>query len=137
MVEVIFKVFSPRRKPSLMRELYCGCVLFRILYYERGYCEINKMKLQWVCYRLYPFILLDNKKKGLDNLSSGCIPHWVNHVYLCLYSNVYLLCFISAFFLFYFSMILFFLTTCIRKKSNLQEKRVPGSSGRNGGRWKV
>jgi hypothetical protein len=30
-----------------------------------------------------------------------------------------------------------FLTTGIRVKGNSQEKRVPGSSGSNGGRWKV
>jgi hypothetical protein len=47
-------------------------------------------------------------KKGLDNLSGGCSPHWVNHVYLCLYCIVYILCFISTFVLFYFSTILFF-----------------------------
>jgi hypothetical protein len=55
-----------------MRELYCSCVLLRILYYERGHCERKKRKLQWVCCRLYPFILLDNKKEGPGNLSSGC-----------------------------------------------------------------
>jgi hypothetical protein len=49
-----------------MRELYCGCVLSRILYSERGDCERKKRKLQWVCCRLYPFILLDNKRKDLE-----------------------------------------------------------------------
>jgi hypothetical protein len=91
-----------------MRELYCGCVLSRILYSERGDCERKKRKLQWVCCRLYPFILLDNKKEGPGNFSGGRSPHWVNHVYLCLYCIVYLLCFISTFVLFYFSVILFF-----------------------------
>jgi hypothetical protein len=94
MVEVIFRVFCCRRKPSLMRELYCGYVLSRMLYSES-------------C-RLYPFIFLDNKKEGPGNFSSGCSPHWVNHVFMCLYCVVYLLCFISAFFLFYFFVILFF-----------------------------
>jgi hypothetical protein len=28
---------------------------------------------------------LDNKKEGPGNFSGGCSPHWVNHVYLCLY----------------------------------------------------
>jgi hypothetical protein len=40
-------------------------------------------------------------KEGPRNFSGGHIPHWVNHVYLCLYYIVYILCFISAF-LFYF-----------------------------------
>jgi hypothetical protein len=30
-----------------------------------------------------------------------------------------------------------FFKTGIREKGNSLEKRVPGSSGRNGGRWKV
>jgi hypothetical protein len=30
-----------------------------------------------------------------------------------------------------------FITIGIREKCNSQEKRVPGSSGSNGGRWKV
>jgi hypothetical protein len=63
---------------------------------------------KWVCCRLYPFILLDNKKEGPANFSGGRSPHWVNHVYMCLYCIVYLLCFISTFVLFYFSVILFF-----------------------------
>jgi hypothetical protein len=92
-----------------MRELYCGYVLLRIFYFERGDYERKKMKLQRVCYRLYPFILLDNKKEGPENLSGGHIPHWVNHVYLCLYCIMYLLYFICSFFiLFYCSAILFF-----------------------------
>jgi hypothetical protein len=93
-----------------MRELYCGCALSLLLYFERGYYERKKRKLQWVCCRLYPFILLDNKKEGPGNFSGGRIPHWVNHIYLCLYCIVYLLCFISTFVLFYFSTILFVLT---------------------------
>jgi hypothetical protein len=47
-------------------------------------------------------------KEGPINFSGGCSPHWVNHVYLCLYFIVYLMCFISYFFLFYCSAILFF-----------------------------
>jgi hypothetical protein len=93
-----------------MRELYCGCVSFRILYSRRGDCESKKRKLEWVCCRLYPFILLDNKKEGPANFSGGRSPHWVNHVYLCLYCIVYLLCFISTFVLFYFSSDPVFLT---------------------------
>jgi hypothetical protein len=106
----------------------------RILYSERGDCERKKRKLQRVCFRLYPFILLDNKKEGPDNFFGGCSPHWVNHVYLCLYCIVYLLCFISAFYFILLLCDLVFLTTGIRAKGNLQEKRVLGSSGSNGGR---
>jgi hypothetical protein len=92
-----------------MRELYCDCVSLRIFYSERGDCERKKRELQRVCYRLYPFILLDNKSEGPSNFSGGRSPHWMNHIYLCLYCIVYLLYFISAFvFLFYCSMILFF-----------------------------
>jgi hypothetical protein len=46
--------------------------------------------------------------EGPGNFSGGNIPHWVNHVYLCLYCIVYLMCFISTFVLFYFSVNLFF-----------------------------
>jgi hypothetical protein len=120
-----------------MREMYCGYVSLRILYSERGDCERKKRKLQWVCCRLYPFICWIIIKEGPGNFSGGRSPHWVNHVYLCLYCIVYLLCFISAFVLFYCSCDPVFLTTGIRVKGNSQEKRVPGSSGSNGGRWKV
>jgi hypothetical protein len=91
-----------------MRQLYCDYVSLQILYFDRGVCERKKMKLQWVCCRLYPFILLDNKKEGSSNFSGGCIPHWMNHVYPCLYIIVYIFCFISAFVLFYFLVIIFF-----------------------------
>jgi hypothetical protein len=47
-------------------------------------------------------------KKGPNNFSTGCSTHWVNHVYLCLYCIVYLVCFIFAFVLFYCSAIMFF-----------------------------
>ena len=57
---------------------------------------------------LYPFICWIIIKEGPGNFSSGCSPHWVNHVYLCLYCIVYFLCFISTFILFYFSAIMFF-----------------------------
>jgi hypothetical protein len=97
MVEVMFRFFSPRRKPSFMREMYCGYVSFRILYFERGDREIKKKKLQCVCCRLYPFILLDNKKEGHGNFSGGHSPHLVKHVYMCLYFILYILCFISSF----------------------------------------
>jgi hypothetical protein len=49
-------------------------------------------------------------KEGLGNFFGGRSPHWVNHVYLSLYCMMYLMCFISAFVLFYCSAILFFLT---------------------------
>ena len=120
-----------------MRELYCGCVLSRILYSERGYCEIMKRKLHWLSCRLYPLIFLYNKKEGPDNFSSGRSPHWVNHVYLCLYCIVYLMCFISAFFFILFLCDPIFITTGTREKGNSQEKRVSSSSGNNGRRWKV
>jgi hypothetical protein len=60
----------------------------------------------------------------------------VNHVYLFLYCIVYLLCFIFAFYFILFLCDLVFLTIGIKAKGNLQEKRVLGSSGRNGRRWK-
>jgi hypothetical protein len=47
-------------------------------------------------------------KEGPRNLFGGCSPHWVNHVYMCLYCIMYILCFISSFVLLYFSAILFF-----------------------------
>jgi hypothetical protein len=72
-------------------ELYCSCVLSQILFFERGDCERKKRKLQQVCCKLYRFILMDNKKEGPGNLSGGHIPHWVNHVYSCLYCIMYLL----------------------------------------------
>jgi hypothetical protein len=75
MVEVTFRVFFPRRKPSFMRELYCDYVLSQLLYYERGYFEMNKWNSQQVCCRLHPFVLLDNNKEGPDNFSGGCSPN--------------------------------------------------------------
>ena len=60
------------------------------------------------CCRLYPFICWIIIKKGPGNFSGGRSPHWVNHVNLCLSCIVYLLCFVSAFVLFYCSAVLFF-----------------------------
>jgi hypothetical protein len=73
------------------------------LYSEIGDCERKKRKLQRVCCRLYPFICWIIIKEGPGNFSGGRSPHWVNHVNLCLYCIVYLLCFDSAFVLFYCS----------------------------------
>jgi hypothetical protein len=56
------------------------------------------------CCRLYPFICWIIIKKGPGNFSGGRSPHWVNHVNMCLYCIVYLLCFV----LFYCSAVLFF-----------------------------
>ena len=105
---IYVRVFFPRRKPSFMKELYCGYVSLQILYSERGYCERKKRNLQRVCCMLYPFICWIIKKEGPDNFSSGCSPHWVNHIYLCIYCIVYLLYLIYAFVLFYCSTVLFF-----------------------------
>ena len=88
-------------------------------------------------YRLHPFICWIIIKEGPGNFSGGCSPHWVNHVNLCLSCIVCLLCFC---FCICFILLLHgpvFLTIGIREKGNSQEKRVPGSSGRNVGRWKV
>jgi hypothetical protein len=57
--------------------------------------------------RLYPFICWIIIKEGPANFSGGRSPHWVNHVNTCLYCIVYLLCFVSAFVLFYCSVVLF------------------------------
>ena len=37
-----------------------------VYYFERGDYERVKRELQWMCYRLYPFILLNKIKKGLE-----------------------------------------------------------------------
>ena len=58
--------------------------------------------------RLYPFICWIIIKEGPYNFSGGHIPHWVNHVNLCLYCIVYLMCFVFAFVLFYCFTVLFF-----------------------------
>ena len=42
-------------------------------FYERGDYERVKRKLHWMCCRLYPFILLDKIKKGLE-ISSWMWP---------------------------------------------------------------
>jgi hypothetical protein len=60
------------------------------------------------CWRLYPFICWIIIKEGPANFSGGHSPHWVNHINMCLYFIVYLLCFVSAFVLFYCSVVLFF-----------------------------
>jgi hypothetical protein len=65
-----------------------------IFYSKRGDCERVKRKLQQMCCRVYPFILMDNNKGRNEIFFGGCSPHWVNHVYLCLYCIVYILCFI-------------------------------------------
>ena len=83
-----------------MREMFCGYGGWRILYYEIGDYAIKKRKLQWFCW-----IIINEES---DNFSGGRSPHWVNHVNLCLYCIVYLLCFVSAFVLFYCSTVLFF-----------------------------
>jgi hypothetical protein len=49
------------------------------------------------CCRLYPFICWIIIKEGPGNFSGGRIPHWVNHINLCLYCIVYILCFVSPF----------------------------------------
>ena len=80
-----------------MREMHCSYGSLLILYYEIGDYEKNKMKLQRVCCRLYPFICWIIIKDGLGNFAGGRSLHWVNHINLCLYCIVYLLCFVSAF----------------------------------------
>jgi hypothetical protein len=80
-----------------MREMYCVYALLRVLHYERGDCERKNRKLQWVCCRLYPFICWIIIKEGPGNISGVCSPQWVNHVYMCLYCIVYIICFIYAF----------------------------------------
>jgi hypothetical protein len=55
---------------------------------ERGDCERKKRKLQWVCYRLYPFICWIIIKEGHGNFSGGHSPHWINRIYPCLYCIV-------------------------------------------------
>jgi hypothetical protein len=47
-----------------------------------------------------PSFLLDNKKEGPRNFSSGCSLHWVNHIYLSL------LYYVSSMFYFYICFIL-------------------------------
>ena len=58
-----------------------------------------------VCIPSFCWIII---KEGPRNFSGGRSPHWVNHMYLCLYFIMYLLCFISTFILLYCSTILFF-----------------------------
>jgi hypothetical protein len=45
------------------------------------------------CYRLYPFICWIIIKEGPGNFSGGNSPHLVNHINMCLYCIMYLLCF--------------------------------------------
>jgi hypothetical protein len=59
------------------------------------------------CCRLYPFICWITIKEGPGNFSGGRSPNWVNHVNLCLSCIVCFLCFVSAFVLFYCSVVLF------------------------------
>jgi hypothetical protein len=55
-------------------------------------------------------------KEGPGNFSCGRIPHWMNHIYLCLYCIVYIMCFILLL------RDLVFIKTGIREKGNSQEK---------------
>jgi hypothetical protein len=75
---------------------------------------------------------MDNKKEGPGNFSGGRSPHWVNHVYMHLYFIVYLLCFISTLLFYFIAPRPYF-----SKNWYPSEKRVPGLSGTNGGRWKI
>jgi hypothetical protein len=94
-----------------MREMYCGYV------FDGEYCILREETVRerrgsynGFCCRLYPFICWIIIKEGPGNFSGGRSPHWVNHVNLCLSCIVYLLCFVSAFVLFYCAAVLFFLT---------------------------
>jgi hypothetical protein len=91
-----------------MREMYCG-------YVDGEYCILREETVRerrgsynGFCCRLYPFICWIIIKEGPGNFSGGRSPHWVNHVNLCLSCIVCLLCFVSAFVLFYCSAVLFF-----------------------------
>jgi hypothetical protein len=91
-----------------MREMYCAM-------YDGEYCILREETMRErrgsynkFCCRLYPFICWIIIKEGPGNFSGGRSPHWVNHVNLCLSCIVYLLCFVSAFVLFYCSAVLFF-----------------------------
>jgi hypothetical protein len=73
-VEVMLGFFFPRWKPSFMRNcITTVCV--------RKYCimreetERKKMKLQWVCCRLYPSICWIIIKEIPGNFYGGCSPH--------------------------------------------------------------
>jgi hypothetical protein len=72
-----------------------------VVVYESEYCilrdetmrkeeEVTTGVLQVVSLHL-----LDNNKVRTGNFYSGRSPYWVNHVYMCLYCIVYLVCFIS------------------------------------------
>jgi hypothetical protein len=91
-----------------MREMYCGYVRWRVLYSERGDYEREEEVTAGFVVGCIPSFFWMIIKKGPGNLSGGRSPHWVNHINLCLSCIVYLLCFVSAFVLFYCSAVLFF-----------------------------
>ena len=104
----VFLGFFPLEGNSLLwGKCIAAIIIVNIILWVRRLWE-KERKLQWVYCRLYPFICWIIIKEGPDNFFGGRRPHWVNHVYLCLYCIVYPLCFISAFVLFYCSVILFF-----------------------------
>jgi hypothetical protein len=63
------------------------------------------------------------------------VAHTGRTTYICV-SIVLCIFYVLFSFFFYCSAVQFFLTTSIIAKRNWQEKRVPSSSGSNGGRWK-
>ena len=73
-----------------MRELYCCYASLWILYFERGYYERKKRKLQRVCCRLYPFICWIIKRKDLevslvDVAHNGWTTHMCVSIVLCIF----------------------------------------------------
>ena len=120
----------------------CNCVCILRARNNEGDYEREQKMLQQICCRLCLFILLDNRKEGLD-VRGGRSPNWVNHVYLrlsdfmcfvCLYFP-HILC-VSLLYNIYFSNNWYQSRRYILL-INSQERRVPSSSGSNGRRWQV
>jgi len=111
-IEVMLQFFSLEGNPLYV---WGSCIAVG---YESEYCILREETMRERrksyngcvvgCIPSFCWIII---KEGAGNFSGGRSPHWVNHVNLCLSCIVCLLClFVSAFVLFYCSVVLFFLT---------------------------
>jgi hypothetical protein len=91
-------------------------------------------------------------KEGLGNFCGGRIPHWVNHLYLCLYCIVYFSILFSHLSYFYSFEIFFYQQLVLEKKVTRRKKgflvrvgemvedgnfRVEKFNGQNNQLWKM
>ena len=75
---IYLRVLFPRRQPSI---IYEGIVLWLCIISKRRDCERAKRKLQRICYRLYPFSLLDEIRKDWQIVDVAQIG-WTTYIFV-------------------------------------------------------